>query len=267
MLTHLKLEFAVAVHEIGIREKVQPVIHVDVERSEQTLVFKCPALQHFLRFDLARRTEEVDEQRAHLPPVAHLFDHDAGNRTAIIFRRRGFKQVALLLDAGKFSVALVDDHVHQGVAHLLRGHLAQVLPLVAAFVGTELDLPGFDRAVECVEVKRLNAVFVDADFLPPFVEYSHPPAEASYFRYFAWHKASILYHRGPRGPQGKPTGAFPVNLCAPCGSSSLSLRCKHSRTLLNISGQSLFRVITLEQDLLVLALDRQRRFHWNLPPG
>ncbi len=91
--------------------------------------------------------------------MAHLFDHDAGDGAAITFRGRGFKQVALLLDAGKFSVALVDDHVHQRVAHLLRGHLAQVLPLVAAFVGTELDLFGFDRAVERVEVEGFD-VFV-----------------------------------------------------------------------------------------------------------
>src|SRR5580698_6534704 len=43
------------------------------------------------------------------------------------------------------------------------------------------------------------------------------------------------------------------------------LRRKHCWTLLNVRGQTFFGVITLEQDLLVLALNRQRGFHWNLP--
>ena len=65
--------------------------------------------------------------------------------------RSVLKQIALLLDAGEFGVALVDDQVHQRIAHLLRGHLAQVLPLAAALEGAELDFIGFDGAVERVE--------------------------------------------------------------------------------------------------------------------
>ena len=120
--------------------------------------------------------------------MAHLFDHDAGERAAIPFRRRGCKQVALLLHAGKFGVALIDDHVHERVPHLLRRNLAQVLPLVAALVGTELDLPGLDRAVERVEVERFDIVFVDANFLAPLVEQANPITEVSDFRDFAWHR-------------------------------------------------------------------------------
>ena len=81
-----------------------------------------------------------------------------------------FKQIALLLDAGKFGIALIDDHVHQRVAHLLRRHLAQVLPLIAAFIGTELDLFRFNRAVKRIEVEGFDVIFVDADFFAPFVE-------------------------------------------------------------------------------------------------
>src|SRR5580658_2501394 len=142
--------------------------------------------------------------------MAHLLDHHAGDRAAIPLRRSGCKQVALLLDAGKFSVPLVDDHVHERVPHLLGGNLAQILPLVAAFVGAELNLPGFDRSVERVEVESLDTVLVDADFLAPFVEYPDPLAKAADLCYFAWHKTSgataqvlIGFGRGD-GPRALP---------------------------------------------------------------
>src|SRR5579862_9131258 len=44
-----------------------------------------------------------------------------------------------------------------------------------------------------------------------------------------------------------------------------SLRGERRRPLLDICGQSLFRVIALEQDLLILALNGECGFHWNLP--
>src|SRR5207248_10696327 len=57
------------------------------------------------------------------------------------------EQQRYLFDAGKFRVALVDNHVHQGVTHLLGGNLAEVLPLAAAFVVTKLDFFRFDSLV------------------------------------------------------------------------------------------------------------------------
>jgi hypothetical protein len=41
-------------------------------------------------------------------------------------------------------------------------------------------------------MERLNVIFIDADFFPPFVENPNPFAKASNFRYFAWHKTSNL---------------------------------------------------------------------------
>src|SRR2546429_4478458 len=43
------------------------------------------------------------------------------------------------------------------------------------------------------------------------------------------------------------------------------LRRKYRRTLLHIGGKTFFRVVALEQYLLVLSLDGQRRLHGNLP--
>ena len=98
----------------------------------------------------------VDQQSAHLPTVAHLFDHDTGNGAAIPLSRRVLEQVALLLHAGELRVALVDDHVHERVTHLLCRNLAQVLPFAASLVRAELDFFGIDGAVERVEVKRFD---------------------------------------------------------------------------------------------------------------
>src|ERR1039457_3347983 len=237
ILQHLKLEFPVAVYEVGVGEEVQPVIDFDVESAEQALVFEGAALQHLLGFHLAGRPEEVDEQGAHLPTVAHLFDHDAGDGAAIVFRGRGFKQIALLLHAGKFGVALIDDHVHERVPHLLRGHLAQVLPLVAAFVGAELDFFRLNRAVESIEVECLNVVFVDANFLAPLVEQPDPVAEVSDSCYFAWHKTSKSLPQGSISCSHlavNTAGRFSTYAASPSFASSLWNRiCWFSRSTAN----------------------------------
>ena len=100
--------------------------------------------------------------------------------------------MALLFYTGEFSVALVDDHVEQGVAHLLRWDLAQVLPFALAFEMSELDFFGFDSAEEGVELEAGDFVAVDADFFPPFVEETNPVAEGSDFCYFAGHNVKTI---------------------------------------------------------------------------
>src|SRR5208283_4544717 len=130
-------------------------------------------------------------------------DHDAGEGAAVPIGGCGLKQVALLLHARKLSVALVDDHIHERVAHLLRRDLAQVLPLLAALVRAELDVVGFDGAIERVEVKRLDVIAVNADFLAPLVEQPFPLTEASDFCNFSWYRLKILSpprRRTPRKP-------------------------------------------------------------------
>src|SRR5690242_17144595 len=120
--------------------------------------------------------------------MAHLFDHDASNGTAIPIRWCGFKQVPLLLDAGKLRVSLVDDQVHERVAHLLRGNLAQVLALAPSLERAKLNFLRLDAAVERVEFETGNLVAVDANFLAPFVEQTDPVAEGPDFCNFPWHK-------------------------------------------------------------------------------
>src|SRR5436309_8292218 len=134
-----------------------------------------------------------DEQCAHLPAVAHLFDHHSGDCAAVPVGGRGFKEMALLLDAGEFRVALVNNHIEQGVAHLLRGYLTKVLPLAAALEVTELNLFGLDRAIERVELKLGDFITIDADLLAPLIEEADPITEGSDFRYFTRHKISVVF--------------------------------------------------------------------------
>src|SRR5262245_4671251 len=129
----------------------------------------------------------LDQERAHLPAVAHLFDHHAGERLAVVIAGRGLEEKTLLLDAGKFGVALINDHVQKRIAHLLGCHLPQVLPLGSTLEMTELDLVVVDGTVERLELKLANLVLLDADLFAPIVEQTYPVAECADFGYLAWH--------------------------------------------------------------------------------
>ena len=74
---HGELEFSIAVHEIRVGEKVQPVGHFLIEGAKQALGFKCAAFQHFLGFHFSTVAEVIDQQMAHLPAVPHFFGHHA----------------------------------------------------------------------------------------------------------------------------------------------------------------------------------------------
>src|ERR1043166_3811315 len=120
--------------------------------------------------------------------MAHFFDHDASDGFTVPVGRRSFEEVTLLFTTGEFRVSLIDNHVHQGVAHLLCWDLAEVLPLAAALVVAKLDIFGFDGAVESVELEAGDFTVIDADFFAPIVAHSHPLAESSDFGYFNRHK-------------------------------------------------------------------------------
>ena len=122
-------------------------------------------------------SEVLDQQRAHLPTMAHLLDHHAGKRFAIVLARSRLEEPALLLHGSKFGISLVDDQVDQGVADLLRRDLAQVLPFLAALPVSELNVLGLDRAEQRVEVEAADIVVVYADLFAPVVEQADPIAE------------------------------------------------------------------------------------------
>src|SRR5205807_6651190 len=107
------------------------------------------------------------QEGAHLPAVTHLLDHDTGDCAAIPIRGSRFEEMPLLLDAGEFRVALVNNHIEQGVAHLLRGYLTKVLPLAAAFEVAELNLISLDGALERFELELGDLVGIDADPVAP----------------------------------------------------------------------------------------------------
>jgi len=124
--------------------------------------------------------------------VAHFLNHDPRDGAPVPIRRSIFQKIALLLNAGEFRIALVDDHVHQSIAHLLGGNLPQVLPLAPAFVRAEFDLIGIDRAIKRVEVKIFNILGIDANIFAPVVEHSDPVAKCSDFCYLTRHKYDSL---------------------------------------------------------------------------
>src|SRR6266849_3077705 len=136
---HGELVFAVAIDEIGVDEKVEPVVDVLIEGAEEALLIEGAALQHFLGFDAAAVPEVVHQEMAHLPAVAHFFGDDAAEGLAVVFAGRGFEEAALLLDGGEFGVALIDDEVEQGVAHALVGYADDLFPFGTALVGAKFD--------------------------------------------------------------------------------------------------------------------------------
>ena len=141
MREHRQLELSVAIHEVRIREEIEPVRHVFVERVEQpVLLAERAALEHLLRLDLPFAAEMFDHQMAHLIAVARLLDHDAHERGQIVLARRVVDQKALLLVGRELGVALIDDHVEHRVAHALVGDLAHALPAAIALEIAEIDL-------------------------------------------------------------------------------------------------------------------------------
>src|SRR2546422_752183 len=130
---HGELVFAVAVHEIRVGEKVEPVVDVLIEGAEQALLVKGAPLEHLLRLDASGVAEMADQQVAHLPAVAHLFGHHAAEGLAVVLGGSVLKQAALLLDRSKLGVALKDDQVHESVAHALVRDLNDFFPLRRAF--------------------------------------------------------------------------------------------------------------------------------------
>src|SRR5260370_31857476 len=108
---------------------------------------------------------------------------------------------------------------------------------------------------------------IDAGFLASLVEQPEPVAEVSDFRYFAWHTTSNLYHRVRRGTGRKTiSGAFLRDPPCPLWFKLLlSLPGERRGPFFHVGGQTFLAVIALEQDLLILALDGQSRFHWDFP--
>ena len=179
---HGELEFAVAVHKIRVGEEIQPVAHVLVEGPEQPFALEGAALQHLLRLDAPAVAELVDQQVAHLPAVPHLLRHHAAQRLPVVFGGRGLEQPPLLFNGSELGVALVDDQVHQGVAHALVGNVDHPAPLRPALVMPKFDLVrahGPELGFKFV-ARDLRIGHVDVPL--PFAEQVHPIIEVRYAR-------------------------------------------------------------------------------------
>jgi len=84
--------------------------------------------------------------------VAHFFNHHPHNCLAVPVRGRGFKQVALLLNAGKLSVSLIDNQIHQARHAFAVSAPGAGSPTCDVFKGAKLDFFGLNGPVERVEL-------------------------------------------------------------------------------------------------------------------
>ncbi|MGF6877471.1 hypothetical protein OKW35_006950 [Paraburkholderia sp. MM5477-R1] len=133
-----QLELAVAVGEVREHVEREPVRRFLVERAENArvvLVARATAEQGF-GFLTTVAAEVAMQQVHHRPQVAAFLDVDLEQVAKIVQRRRGQTEVTLLLDRGRFRIALRDDDAAQ-VRAMLAGH---VLPRGFALVLAELDL-------------------------------------------------------------------------------------------------------------------------------
>src|SRR5260370_32927488 len=104
-MQHGKLILAVPTDEIGIGKKVEPVVDVLIERTEQPFLIEGAAVQHLLRFDTPTIAEVIHEQVAHLPAGAHCFRDYAAGRLPAGLAGGAVEEPTLLLDGGKLRVS------------------------------------------------------------------------------------------------------------------------------------------------------------------
>ena len=163
MREHGQLEFSVAVHELRVGEKVEPVFDRLVEGAEQAVVGEGSA-------------ELGDEHVAHLPAVAHFFGHDAHQAEVVVARGRRLEQPPLLLHGREFGVSLIDDQILRRVADALVGDVHYGLPAQLPMVVAKLDF-GTDLAVFGLEAVFLELRRVETNVLLPAVKVINPVVE------------------------------------------------------------------------------------------
>src|SRR6202521_3677088 len=171
---HGELVLTVTIDEIGISKKVEPVVDVLIERTEEAFLIESAALQHLLRFDAPAVAEVIHQQVAHLPAMAHFFRDNAAQRVPVVFAGRILKKPALLLDRGEFRVPLIDDEVKQGIAHSLVGNLDEFFPFGTALVSPELNFVGTRWPKFCFELVTRDFRIGHTDILLPDTEQIHP---------------------------------------------------------------------------------------------
>ncbi len=189
-----ELHLAVAVGEEGEHEEREPVRRRLVEGAQHArLVGVAGAtLQQALRFLTAIAPEIFLQQVDHGPQVPPFLDIDLEQVAHVVERRRGLAEVALLLDGGRFGVALDDDQPAEHRA-IFAGHvLPDLLPLVAAEADLAIILAGGEQDAPAVfghshVVEFCPALGIDADRraqvhvrrLEAFGPHGHPPVDVS----------------------------------------------------------------------------------------
>ena len=137
----LQLEFSVAVGEVREHVKAEPVADGLVERAKNARLVGVAgvALEQLFGFFAAIAPEVRVQQIHHRPQVAAFFDVHLKQIAQIVERRRGVAEHALLLDGGRFGVALRDDQAAQRGAmfagNLLPDRLAEVVAETDAAIG------------------------------------------------------------------------------------------------------------------------------------
>ena len=139
LLERAELVLAVPVGEVGEHEERQPVRGLLVERAQDAgrVLAARVAVQQFLGLLTAFPAEVSVQQVHHRPQVPPLFHVHLEQVPQVIQARRGGAQVALLLDRGRFGVALDHDQPLQ-LRTVLPRHLG---PHRLALVLAESDPP------------------------------------------------------------------------------------------------------------------------------
>ncbi len=188
----LQLHLAVAVGEEGEHEEGQPVRRRLIECTEHArrIGIARAATEKIVGLLAAVAAEIFLQQIDHRPEMAALLHIDLEQVAQVVERRRGLTEMTLLLDRGRFGVAL--DH-HEAAEHraIFAGHF---LPGGFAHVSSEVHLalgvlrrqqhaPAIFRHLHIVElgpafgIDGYRGAQIDEGFLKAFRPHVVPPIE------------------------------------------------------------------------------------------
>ena len=190
----VQLHLAVAVGEVSEHEERQPVRRRLVEGAEHSRRVRIAgaAAQQIIRLLAAVAAEIFLQQIDHRPEMAAFLDIDLEQIAQVVERGRGLAEMALLLDGGRFGVALDHDQAAQRGAvfagDFLPGRLAEILAEgndAVLFLRRQQDAPAIIRHLDIVElgpaarIDRIGGAQIDQRLLETFRAHVAPPVHVA----------------------------------------------------------------------------------------
>ena len=106
-----------------------------------------------------------------------LLAHYSKQALSVVFGRRRVDEVALLLGGSEFGIALVNDQMHQRIAHILGRKFQDFFPFSPALEFTELNFRMRRVGVDRIELVALGDRWIEADIFLPLAKEVHPIIE------------------------------------------------------------------------------------------